>query len=42
MFFFLSFFYYKIREQEGRTDSVQGEGVAPVGGGSWQGKRVVG
>jgi hypothetical protein len=32
-----SFFFYKIREQEGRTGPAWGE-VAPVGGRRWQGK----
>jgi hypothetical protein len=34
-FYLLCFFFYKIREQEGRTCSAQGEGgrLAPVGGG---------
>jgi hypothetical protein len=50
MFFFVSsFFFYKIREQEGRTGPAGGRGgvwgwghagVVPVGGGRWWGKRV--
>jgi hypothetical protein len=32
MFFIFSFFFYKIREQEGITSPAQGEGLAPVGG----------
>jgi hypothetical protein len=33
MFFFFSFFFYKIKEQEGGTGLAQGVGVAPVGEG---------
>jgi hypothetical protein len=36
---FFSFLFYKIREQEGRTDLAGG---VPVGGGKWQVKRVGG
>jgi hypothetical protein len=40
MFFFLSFLFYKIGEQEGRTGPAQNRGLAPVGGMRWQEKRV--
>jgi hypothetical protein len=42
MFFFFSYFFYKVREQEGRIGPVKGrEGeLVPVGGGRWQGKGV--
>jgi hypothetical protein len=42
MFFFSSFLFCKIREQEGRRDPAQGGGLAPVGEGWWQEKRVRG
>jgi hypothetical protein len=32
MFFVLSFYFYKIREQEGGTNPVQQGGLAPVEG----------
>jgi hypothetical protein len=32
---FFSFFFYKIREQEGRTGPVGGGGFVPVGRGRW-------
>jgi hypothetical protein len=31
MFFFLSFFFYKIGEQEGGTSPTRGEGLRKVG-----------
>jgi hypothetical protein len=44
MFFVLSFsfFFYKIREQEGRIKPAQGIGLAPVGGERSWGKGVGG
>jgi hypothetical protein len=33
-FYHFSFFFYKIKEQEGRTGPAQARGLTPVGGGS--------
>jgi hypothetical protein len=39
-FYLFSFLFCNIREQEGGTGSAQGQGLAPVGGERWWGKRV--
>jgi hypothetical protein len=40
-FYLFSFLFCKIREQKGGTGPAQGEGLAPVGGGRWQGKEEI-
>jgi hypothetical protein len=37
-----TFFFFKIREQEDRTGPEKEKGLAPVGGGRWQGKDIGG
>jgi hypothetical protein len=37
---FFSFFFYKIREQEGRTGPGQGRGLVPLGRGEVAGKEI--
>jgi hypothetical protein len=41
-FLFFSFFFYKIREQQGKTGPVQEGMLVTVGGGRWQIKGVRG
>jgi hypothetical protein len=40
MFFFSSFLFRKIREQEDRRGPAQGRGMAAVKGGIWWGKGI--